>query len=215
MMDEAGMICLANFPSEQIKIGSIGKPVPGVEAAILDEHGTTLPALTLGQLALKPTFPCLAIEMTPENINARPRYREGWFLTGDLALKDDDGYYYYFGRVDHLIKIGQFLTGAPEIEQALLNHVDVDEAGVISKKSLGTEPFFKAFVKLKNSRGHDDVLVQELQETVRKGLCNDLPTLEIEFLHEFPKISSRRLLRRVLFSKDLGLPVGDISKLKE
>jgi acetyl-CoA synthetase len=215
MMDEAGMICLANFPSEQIKIGSIGKPMPGVETAILDEHGKTLPALTLGQLALKPTFPCLAIEMRPENINARRRYREGWFLTGDLALKDDDGYYYYFGRVDHLIKIGQFLTGAPEIEQALLNHVDVDEAGVISKRSLGAEPFFKAFVKLKNLRCHDDALVQELQEIARKGFCNDLPTLEIEFLHEFPKISSRRLLRRVLFSKDLGLPVGDISKLKE
>lgn len=215
MMDEAGMICIANFPSEQIKIGSIGKPVPGVEVAILDEYGKTLPALTLGQLGLKPTFPCLAIEMRPENINSRPRYREGWFLTGDLALKDDEGYYYYFGRVDHLVKFGQFLTGAPEIEQALLNHPDVDEVGVISKKCLGVDPFFKAFVKLKSSIFHDDVLVNELQEFVRKGLCKELPTLEIEFLHEFPKVTSRSLLRRILFAKDLGLPVGDVSSLKE
>ncbi len=136
-------------------------------------------------------------------------------MTGDLALKDDEGYYYYFGRVDHLVKFGQFLTGAPEIEQALLNHPDVDEVGVISKKCLGVDPFFKAFVKLKSSIFHDDVLVNELQEVVRKGLCKELPTLEIEFLHEFPKVTSRSLLRRILLAKDLGLPVGDVSSLKE
>ncbi|MFH0960738.1 MAG: AMP-binding protein [Pseudomonadota bacterium] len=215
MMDETGMICLANFPSEQIKVGSIGKPVPGVEASILDENGNTLPGFTLGQLSLRPNFPCLAIEMGPENIYSKGRIRDGWFFTGDLALKDDDGYYYYFGRVDHLIKIGQFLTGAPEIEQALLDHVDVDEAGVISKKCLGVGPFFKAFVKLKNSGSDCDEFVKELQEFVNKRLCVEIPTLEVEVLEEFPKVNSRGLLRRVLLAKELGLPVGDISRLKE
>lgn len=215
MMDEVGMICLANFPSEQIKIGSIGKPVPGVEVAILDEYGDCLPALTLGQMGLKPSFPCLALEMGPEKITAKGRYRKGWFLTGDLALKDEDGYYYYFGRVDHLVKIGQFLTGAPEIEKTLLLHADVDDVAVVSKKCFGAEPFFKAFIKPSCSEFSPEGLTEELQNYVRTTTSKNLPTLEIEFLDEFPKVNSRILLRRILLAQDLGLPVGDITKLVE
>jgi len=215
MTDEAGMVCLANFSSEQIKIGSIGKPVPGVHAAILDERGETLSVLTLGQLALKPDFPNLALEMSVENPQAHVRFRDGWFLTGDLALKDEDGYYYYFGRVDHLVRIGQLLIGAPEIEDALLRHPYVSVAGVISKKCLGTEACFKAFLKLKNSHGTSPELANELAAFVKARMRVDIPNLEVEFIDDFPVVSSRRLLRRILLARELGLPVGDISRLKE
>jgi len=215
MMDEAGMICLANFPSEQIKIGSIGKPVPGVQVAILDDQGETLSMLTLGQLALKPDFPSLALDIAPDSFDACGRYRDGWFLTGDLALKDEDGYYYYFGRVDHLTKIGQLLTGAPEIERTLLRHPEIREAGVISKKSFGSEPCFKAFLKLKNSHLPSPDFLDEIVKFVKANMRADIPCLEIEIIHDFPMLSSRRLLRRVLLARELGLPVGDISKLRE
>ena len=111
-----GWFVLRTSLQEQIKIGSIGKPVPGIRAEILDEQGQSLPILTLGRLALNSAFPNLALEMSAKDPTNYMRFKDGWFLTGDLALKDEDGYFYYFGRVDHLVNIGQLLTGAPEIE---------------------------------------------------------------------------------------------------
>ncbi|MGC8658788.1 MAG: AMP-binding protein [Desulfomonilaceae bacterium] len=215
MTDETGMICFANFPSEQIKIGSIGKPVPGVHAAILDENGELLPILTLGRLALKPDFPNLALETSNDDPDIYGRFKKGWFLTGDLALKDEDGYYYYFGRVDHMARIGQLLTGAPEIESALSKHPDINEAAVISRNCFGSDACFKAFVKLKNSHSRKPEFLNEIKEFIRARMREEIPDPEIEIVDDFPVSNSRRLVRRVLLARELGLPIGDISNLKE
>jgi acetyl-CoA synthetase len=215
MTDETGMVCFANFASEQIKIGSIGKPVPGIRAEILDEQGQSLPILTLGRLALNSAFPNLALEMSAKNPMNCMRFKDGWFLTGDLALKDEDGYFYYFGRVDHLVNIGQLLTGAPEIESVLLRHPEISDAGVISKKCFGSETCFKAFLKLKNSHSPSPEFLDEIAKFVRLRIREEIPNLEFEFIDDFPVSSSRRLLRRVLLARELGLPVGVVSNLRE
>ncbi len=215
MTDETGMVCFANFASEQIKIGSIGKPVPGIRAEILDEQGQSLPILTLGRLALNSAFPNLALEMSAKDPTNYMRFKDGWFLTGDLALKDEDGYFYYFGRVDHLVNIGQLLTGAPEIESVLLRHPEISDAGVISKKCFGSETCFKAFLKLKNSHSPSPEFLDEITKFVRLRMREEIPNLELEFIDDFPVSSSRRLLRRVLLARELGLPVGVVSNLKE
>ncbi|MGO8821543.1 MAG: AMP-binding protein [Desulfomonilaceae bacterium] len=215
MTDETGMVCFANFASEQIKIGSIGKPVPGIRAEILDEQGQSLPILTLGRLALNSAFPNLALEMSAKDPTNYMRFKDGWFLTGDLALKDEDGYFYYFGRVDHLVNIGQLLTGAPEIESVLLRYPEISDAGVISKKCFGSETCFKAFLKLKNSHSPSPEFLDEITKFVRLRMREEIPNLELEFIDDFPVSSSRRLLRRVLLARELGLPVGVVSNLKE
>ncbi len=215
MTDETGMVCFANFASEQIKIGSIGKPVPGIRAEILDEQGQSLPILTLGMLALNSAFPNLALEMEAKNPTTCTRFREGWFLTGDLALKDEDGYFYYFGRVDHLVRIGQLLTGAPEIENVLLRHPEISDAGVVSKKCFGSEACFKVFLKLKNSQSPSPEFLDEIAKFVRLRIRDEISSLEFAFIDDFPVSSSRKLLRRILLARELGLPVGAISNLRE
>ena len=215
MTDETGMVCFANFASEQIKIGSIGKPVPGIRAEILDEQGQYLPILTLGMLVLNSAFPNLALEMEAKNPTTCTRFKDGWFLTGDLALKDEDGYFYYFGRVDHLVRIGQLLTGAPEIENVLLRHPEISDAGVISKKCFGSEACFKAFLKLKNSHSPSPEFLDEIAKFVRLRIREEISSLEFAFIDDFPVSSSRKLLRRILLARELGLPVGAISNLRE
>ena len=214
MTDETGMICFANFPSEQIKVGSVGKPVPGVHAGILDEKGDPLPILTLGRLALKPDFPNLALEISDDDIYMFGRFKSGWFETGDLALKDEDGYYYYFGRVDHMARVGQLLTGAPEIESALLKHPEIIEAGVISRNCFGSEACFKAFVKLNNSHSASPELLHEIRKFIRDRIREEIPDPEIEIIDDFPVSNSRELVRRALLARELGLPVGNIANLQ-
>ena len=107
-MTETGMICLANFPSMDIRPGSIGKPVPGVTAAILDEQGEPMPPMSLGELALKPGWPAMMAQLWEDDFRYQDYFRvKGWFLTGDIAIMDDEGYYYHQGRNDDLIKAGR------------------------------------------------------------------------------------------------------------
>ena len=101
------MICIANFASMDIKPGSMGKPVPGIEAAILDENGEKLPFLTMGELALKVPWPTMMRSIWQDEGRYMEYFRfKGWFLTGDMALIDEEGYFYHQGRTDDLIKVG-------------------------------------------------------------------------------------------------------------
>ncbi|MBM3303437.1 MAG: AMP-binding protein, partial [Deltaproteobacteria bacterium] len=148
-MTETGMICLANFPSMDIKLGSMGKPVPGVEAAIVSEEGERLPMLTLGQLALKPGWPAMMQEIWRDE----PRYQAylrlpGWFLTGDMAIVDEDGYFFHQGRTDDLMKVEDKLIGPYEIEQVLCRHPAVHEAAVISRENTPRKSALKVFLTI-------------------------------------------------------------------
>ena len=215
-MSESGMICLANFPSMDIKPGSIGKPVPGIEAAILDEQGEPLPSLTIGELALKVPWPCMMTGIWQDEARYRDYFRvKGWFLTGDMAIKDEEGYYYHQGRMDELIKVGDQLLGPYEIERVLCQHPAVFEAAIISKSTQPDEQFLKAFVTVHKNFTPSNRLNQEIRAFVKGNLSPDLPLKEIEFMDELPKTGAGKLLRRVLRAKELGLPSGDPTQLGE
>ncbi len=215
-MTETGMICLANFPSMDIKPGSMGKPVPGIEAAVVDENGKPLPPLTMGELALKPGWPSMMTDIWLDEERYQAYFRlEGWFLTGDMVIKDEEGYFYHQGRIDDLIKAGVKLIGPYEIEQVLCRHPAVREAAVISKGVKGGEPFLKAFIATNKGFTPSTRLNQEIKAFVRANLSSEILLKEIAFLEEIPKTRSGKMLRRVLRARELGLPIGDILKIKD
>jgi acetyl-CoA synthetase len=210
-MSETGMICLANFPSMDIKPGSMGKPVPGVEAAVIDESGKPLPLLTMGELALKVPWPAIMSGIWRDEKRYEAYFRlPGWFLTGDMAIKDEDGYYYHQGRMDDLIKVGEKPVGPFEIEQVLMQHPAVWEAAVISKSSGAIGPHLKAFIAIKKQFQESNRLKQEIKAFVRANLSAEIPLKEVEVLEKLPRTSTGKLLRRVLRARELGLPSGNL-----
>ncbi len=218
-MTETGMICLANFPSMDIKPGSIGRPVPGVEAAILDENGEPMPGLSLGELALKAEWPALMSGLWRDEARCRAYFNEkGWFLTGDIAIMDDEGYYYHQGRNDDLIKAGGHkVIGPYEIEQVLCMHPAVSEAAVISK---GSEPdegvsYLKAFITINKGFTRSARLNHEIRAFVKASLSSDIIVKELSFLEMLPKTRSGKLLRRVLRAGELGLPGGETANMED
>jgi len=215
-MTETGMICIANFPSMMIKPGSMGKPLPGIEAAIIDEKGQQLPDLTMGELALRPGWPAMMTGIWEDQKRYKKYFRlSGWFLTGDMAIRDPDGYYYHQGRTDDLIKIGVKLIGPFEIERALCKHPAVREAAVISKLANPGEPRIKAFISINKNLTPSARLNQEIKAFVKADLSSEVILKEIVFMDEIPKTKSGKLLRRALRAQDMGLPIGDHMKIKD
>jgi acetyl-CoA synthetase len=215
-MTETGMICLANFPSMDTKPGSMGKPVPGVDAAIVSDDGDRLPMLTLGQLALKPGWPAMMREI----LRDEPRYRAylrlpGWFLTGDMAIQDEDGYLFHQGRMDDLIKVGEKVIGPYEIEQVLCRHPAIHEAAVISREAFPGKSSLKAFLTVTDGFKPSSRLKSEIRAYVKPNLSSAIMLSEIEFVDELPKTRSGKLLRRVLRARELGLPEGDLLGLHD
>jgi len=218
-MTETGIICIANLPSEDIKPGSIGKPLPGIKAAILDVNGAPLPPLSLGELALKSPWPGLAVGLWQDNDRFERYFTEDkWFLTGDIALEDEEGYFYHQGRNDDLIKTGgDKVIGPFEIEQVLCIHPAVAEAAVISK---GSEPgkgisYLKAFIVLKKGHIQSTRLNYEIKAFLKGNLAPDIAIREIVFLDQLPKTRSGKLLRRVLRARELGIPGGESLNMQE
>ncbi|MEW5724712.1 MAG: AMP-binding protein [Thermodesulfobacteriota bacterium] len=215
-MTETGMICLANYPSQPTKPGSMGRPVCGVEVGILDEQGDPLPILTIGELALKAGWPAMMTGIWRNERKYKNYFRfPGWFLTGDLAVRDEDGYFFHHGRNDDLLKIGDQFIGPFEVEQVLCRHPAVSEAAVISKKASTKAPFLKAFITLHQGYHPSARLNQEVREFVRANMSPEVPLLEVAFLDELPKTRTGRILRRVLRAQELGLPTHDPAGLKE
>ncbi|MGB6063640.1 MAG: AMP-binding protein [Desulfomonilaceae bacterium] len=215
-MTETGMICLANFPSMDVKPGSMGKPVPGVEAAIVSEDGEKLPMLTLGQLALKPGWPAMMREIWQDKLRYRAYFRlPGWFLTGDMAIVDEDGYFFHQGRMDDLIKFGEKIVGPYEIEQVLCRHPAVHEAAVISKEVSQGKSSLKAFVTVSEGYKPSMRLRHEIRAFLRSNISSAVQLNEVDFISELPKTRSGKLLRRVLRARELGLPEGDLLGLQD
>jgi acetyl-CoA synthetase len=218
-MSETGIICIANLPCNDIKPGAIGKPLPGIEVAILDEQGLPLPALSLGELALKAPWPGLTSGLWQDNERFMGYFTEqGWFITGDIAVEDEEGFFYHQGRNDDLLKAGgDRLIGPFEIEQVLCVHPAVYEAAVISK---GSEPgkglsYLKAFVTLKKGYIPSSRLNYEIKTFLKGSLAPDILINEIVFLDKLPKTRSGKLLRRVLRARELGIPSGDALNMQD
>ncbi len=217
-MTETGIICIANYPGMDIKPGSMGKPLPGIEAAVIDENGEPLPALTLGELAVKVNWPGLMTGLWHDEERYSRYFMNGWFITGDVAVADEEGYFYHQGRNDDLIKAGgDRILGPFEIEQVLTMHPAVAEAAVISK---GTAPgqgisFLKAFVTLKKGFASSNRLNYEIKAFLKGNLSGDIYVRELVFIEKLPKTRSGKLLRRVLRAMELGLPGGDVLSMQD
>jgi acetyl-CoA synthetase len=215
-MTETGMICIANYPSMSIKPGSMGKPVPGIEASVLDENGEPLPVMTLGELALRTDWPALMTGIWQDAARYQDYFRfRNWFLTGDMVVIDEDGYFFHYGRNDDLIKVGETFVGPYEIEQVLALHPAVAEAAVIAVGSSSAKTYVKAFVTVCEGFTASANLNHKIKAFVKANISQHLPLAKIEFMEELPKTRSGKLLRRVLRAREKGLPSGDPTKLKE
>jgi acetyl-CoA synthetase len=216
---ETGGIMIANYASMDVKPGSMGRPLPGITAAVVEREASgaisevTAPMHT-GELALRPGWP----SMMRTYLNEEERYRKcfagGWYLTGDLAMKDPDGYYWFIGRADDVIKSSGHLIGPFEVESALMEHPAVAEVGVIGIPDPTAGEVVKAFVALKNDVEPSEALRKELLGHARKRLGPAIAPKEIVFRGNLPKTRSGKIMRRLLKARELGLPEGDISTLE-
>ncbi len=216
---ETGGIMIANYPCMDIRPGSMGRPVPGVEAAIVRrlEDGTvevvTQPDVE-GDLALKPGWPSMFRGYLHDEERYRKCFADGWYISGDLAERDADGYFWFIGRADDIIKTAGHMVGPFEVESALLEHPAVAEAGVIGKPDPIIGEIVKAFVALKHGCTPSEDLRMELLGFGRTRLGSAVAPKEIEFLDNLPKTRSGKIMRRLLKARELGLPEGDLSTLE-
>lgn len=212
---ETGAILIANYPFMAVRPGSMGKPIPGITAAIIDDQSRELPAGRQGNLVIRPPWPSMfrTFWMNPEKYQSR--FQSGWYITGDTAYKDSDGYFWFVGRLDDVINTAGHLVGPFEVESALLEHPAVAEAGVIGKPDKIAMEVVKAFVALKDGNKPTEEMRRELMHFCRKKLAAGVAPREIEFLDKLPKTRSGKIMRRLLKAKELGLPVGDTSTLEE
>jgi acetyl-CoA synthetase len=217
---ETGGIMIANFASMEIRPGSMGRPLPGVEAAIVRRtpDGAVVPIEEPGQqgeLALRPGWPSMFRGYLHEPERYAKCFAGGYYLTGDLARRDADGYYWFIGRADDVIKSAGHLIGPFEVESALLEHPAVAEAGVIGRPDPVVGEMVKALVALKPGFEPGDALRRELLGFARTRLGAAIAPKEIAFLPGIPKTRSGKIMRRLLKARDLGLPEGDTSTLEE
>jgi acetyl-CoA synthetase len=218
---ETGGIMIANFAAMPIHPGSMGRPLPGIEAAIVRQVGEDEDAVEVvhepdveGELALKPGWPSMFRGYLHEEARYRKCFVSGWYLTGDLARRGADGYFWFVGRADDIIKTAGHMVGPFEVESALMEHPAVAEAGVIGKPDPVIGELVKAFISLKPSVQPDDKLRLELLGFARQKLGSAVAPKEIAFQDNLPKTSSGKIMRRLLKAHELGLPEGDTSTLE-
>jgi len=216
---ETGGIMIANYRAMPIRPGSMGKPLPGIEAAIVHPHkdGTVdvvTEAGVQGELALRPGWPSMFRGYLHEEERYRKCFAGGWYLTGDLARKDADGYFWFVGRADDVIKSAGHLIGPFEVESALMEHPAIAEAGVIGKPDPLIGEAVKAFVSLKRGYEPSETLRKELLGHARSRLGPAVAPREIDFRDSVPKTRSGKIMRRLLKARELGLPEGDLSTLE-
>ena len=215
---ETGGIMIANFASMDVKPGAMGKPLPGIEAGIVDVTGDSLrevtEPMTIGELALRPGWPSMMRGYLHEEERYQKCFRDGWYLSGDLAMCDADGYYWFVGRSKDLIKSSGHLIGPFEVESALMEHEAVAEVGVIGVPDDTAGEIVKAYIALKSGFEPDEDLRLELLGHARKRLGPAVAPREIAFRQNLPKTRSGKIMRRLLKARELGLPEGDISTLE-
>ena len=212
---ETGSILIANYAAQEIRPGSMGLPFPGIEPAVIDDSGTVLPPGEEGDLAVRPGWPSMFRTYWNNRELYDSRFRNGWYITGDRARMDPDGYFWFVGRADDVINAAGHLVGPFEVESALLEHPAVAEAGVIGKPDPIAMEIVKAFVALKDGYQPDDRLHRELTRFSRDKLGSSVAPREIEFVPSLPKTRSGKIMRRLLKARELGLPEGDTSTLEE
>jgi acetyl-CoA synthetase len=217
---ETGGIMISNFASMDIQPGSMGRPLPGIEAEIVRKDQTghfeviSEPDVQ-GELALRPGWPSMFRGYWGEDERYKKCFADGFYLTGDLAKRDRDGYFWFVGRKDDVIKTSGHLIGPFEVESVLMEHPAVVEAGVIGKPDPVAMEIVKAFVILREGHKPDELLKRELLAFARTRLGAVVSPKEIQFVTALPHTRSGKIMRRLLKARELGSPEGDISTLEE
>jgi acetyl-CoA synthetase len=213
---ETGCIQIANYPVQDIKLGSMGRPFLGISATILDDnYEKELPPGQEGNLALKQGWPSMFRTYWNKKELYESRFKNGWYITGDRARKDEEGYFWFVGRADDVINTAGHLVGPFEVESALIEHPSVAEAGVIGIPDKIAMEVVKAFVSLKDGIEPTEELKMDIKKFARQKLHALSCPKEIEFLPGLPKTRSGKIMRRLLKARELGLPEGDTSTLEE
>jgi acetyl-CoA synthetase len=214
---ETGAIMISNFPGMLIKPGSMGKPVPGIEAAILDPR-TFAPITThdaIGLVAFRPPWPSMFRGYFKAEKTYQDKFVGGYYLTGDRGSVDSDGYYWFVGRDDDVINTAGHLVGPFEVESALLQHPAVAESAAVSKPDPTYGEVVKSFIVLRPGHTGSDELKLEIMNFVRKHLSPLAMPHAIDFVEKLPKTRSGKIIRRMLRAQEWGEPVGDLSSLED
>ncbi len=214
---ETGCIVITNLPGMTIKPGSMGKPFPGITATVLNtktyepirENGIA------GLIALRPGWPSQIRGYWKNEAGYKAKFKNGWYLCGDRASIDADGYFWFMGRDDDVINTGGHLVGPFEIESALLEHPSVAESAAVAKPDPVNMEVVKAFVTLKRGFKPSDDLELDIMNHIRKRLSPLAMPQEIEFVESLPKTRSGKIVRRILRCKEFNEPVGDLSTVME
>jgi acetyl-CoA synthetase len=224
---ETGGIMIANFRSQCVRPGSMGRPLPGIDATLLartpegdlvtDADGSPVEVTdpdTTGELVLRAGWPSMFRGYLDQVERYRATFVDGWYRSGDLARRDADGYYWFVGRGDDVIKTAGHLIGPFEVESVLDEHPAVIETGVIGKPDETAGTIIKAFVVLARDREPSEELRHELIGYSRSRLGAAVAPREIEFVDSLPHTRSGKIMRRLLKARELGEDEGDISALE-
>jgi acetyl-CoA synthetase len=214
---ETGMHMITTMIGEPMRPGFAGKPIPGIEADVVDKDGNSVKPGTGGLLVIKSPWPSMLRTVYKDD----ERYRKYWetikgvYTVGDLAVKGNNGYIMILGRADDIIIVAGHNIGTAEVESALVSHHAVAEAAVIGKPDVLKGNSIKAFVILRVGNQPSDNLKQDLLHHVRTTLGPIAMPHEIDFVDKLPKTRSGKIMRRVLKAKEMGIDPGDISTLEE
>jgi acetyl-CoA synthetase len=225
---ETGAIMIANPPGEPVRPGSMGRPVPGIEVAVLrrgtgedadrpllvDGHVVAADPDEDGHLCLRPGWPSMFRGYLANPERYAKAFVDGWYVTGDIARLDADGWVWFVGRGDDVIKSAGHLIGPFEVESALLEHPAVVEAGVIGRPDPVAGEIVKAFVSLADGYEPTEDLTLDILAHARRRLGPAVAPREIAFDQHLPKTRSGKIARRILRARETGAPVGDLSTLE-
>ncbi|AGA58336.1 MAG: acetate--CoA ligase [Thermobacillus sp.] len=215
-MTETGAQLICNYPCMDIKPGSMGRPLPGIKAAIIDDQGNELPSYRMGNLAIRTPWPSMMRKIWNNPAKYEEYFRiPGWYISGDSAYVDEEGYFWFQGRIDDVINTSGERVGPFEVESKLVEHPAVAEAGVIGKPDPVRGEIIKAFISLREGYTPSEELKQDIARFVKEGLSAHAAPREIEFKDKLPKTRSGKIMRRVLKAWELNLPTGDLSTIED
>ena len=214
---ETGSMMLTNYPEMKIKPGSMGKPFPGITATVLDSKTFEPISETgkIGLIAFKPGWPAMMRTYWNNEETYKSKFKNGWYLPGDRATIDKDGYFWFVGRDDDVINTGGHLVSPFEVESALLEHEAVAESAVVAKPDEVNMEVVKAFVTLNQGFEAGPDLELKIMNFIRKKLSPMAMPQEIEYVKNLPKTRSGKIMRRLLHAKEWGEEIGDTSTLED
>ena len=195
----------------------MGKPFPGIEAGVVDTK--TFEKLEepgkVGLIAFRPHWPAMMRTYWNNEATYKEKFKNGWYLPGDRAYLDEEGYFWFIGRDDDVINTGGHLVSPFEVESALLEHESIAESAVVSKPDEVNMEVVKAFVTLKSGYEASDMLELSIMNFIRKKLSPLAMPQEIEYVRTLPKTRSGKIMRRLLHAQEWGEEIGDTSTLED